>query len=85
MSLTILTLVPLLLLVGWLAAEFRGRTWVRVVTGFAALVAIAVMAFLWGRFMEAFKHTEFPLPHDSPAHSALMDTADQGATNNVTK
>ena len=82
MSLTFLTLVPLLLLIGWLIAEFRGRTWIRVVAGFAALAAVAIMAFLWGGFTEAFKHAEFPAPHDSPAQAAQMDAT---ATNSVTK
>jgi len=75
MSLTFLTLVPLLLLICWLVAEYRGRIGVRLATGFAALVTIAVMAFLWGGFFEAFKHAEFPVPHDSPADTAFMDAA----------
>jgi Domain of unknown function (DUF3854) len=29
------------------------------------------------------KHTEFPVPHDSPAQAAIMDAADQITTNDV--
>jgi len=85
MSLTFLTIIPLLMLVGWIVAEFRCQTWIRVVTGFAALVTIAVMAFLWGSFTEAFKHAEFPVPHDSPADAASMDAADKAGTNIVSR
>ena len=83
--LAILSLVPLVLVLAWLASEFRGRTFPRVALGIAALCSVAVMAFLWGAFMESFKHTEFPVPHDSPADTAIMDAADQAATNSVTK
>ena len=85
MSLTFLTLIPLLLLIIWVVAEFRGRVWIRITMGIATLVTIAVMAFLWGGFMEAFNHTEFPAPHDSPTQATLMDAADQSATNGVSK
>ena len=75
MSLTFLTLVPVMLMGCWLLAEFRSRTWVRVVAGIAAFVTIAIMAFLWGGFSEAYKHAEFLEPHDSPADRRLMDAA----------
>ena len=83
--LAILSLVPIVLVLAWLGAEFRGKTLSRVVLGIAALSSVAVMAFLWGTFMEGFKHTEFPVPHDSPADTAIMDAADKGATNTVNK
>jgi 4-amino-4-deoxy-L-arabinose transferase-like glycosyltransferase len=85
MSLTSLTIIPLLLLICWIVVEFRCRIWVRVVVGFAALVTVAVMAFLWGGFTEAFKHTEFPVPHDSPPDTTVMDAAEKSATNNVSR
>ncbi|MDB6067873.1 MAG: hypothetical protein JWR26_4081 [Pedosphaera sp.] len=83
MSLTLLTLVPLLFLIGWLVTELRGRTWIRIIAGLAALVTIAIMAFLWGGFVEAFKHAEFQVPHDSPAQAAQMDAADKSAANSA--
>jgi len=85
MSLTSLTIIPVLLLAGWVVAEFRCRTWIRVTVGFTALVAIAVVAFLWGSFTDAFKHAEFPVPHDSPADAAVMDAADKTVTNGVSR
>jgi hypothetical protein len=87
MSLTFLTLVPLLLLVCWLVAEFRGRTWLRVITGFGALITIAVMAFLWGGFLEAFKHAELPSPYDGSADTIFTNTVNTNSihTNSLTK
>jgi hypothetical protein len=79
------SLVPVVLVLAWLVAEFRGKTFPRVTLGIAALCSVAVMAFLWGAFVEGFKHTEFPVPHDSPAETTVMDAADEPTTNNVSK
>jgi 4-amino-4-deoxy-L-arabinose transferase-like glycosyltransferase len=83
--LTLLSFVPVLLVLAWLVAEVRGRRLVRVLTGLAALIFVAVVSFLWGGFAEAFKHTEFPVPHDSPADAAFMDGSSAGSTNSVSK
>jgi hypothetical protein len=80
-----LSLISIILVLAWLSSEFRGRTFSRVALGFAALCSVAVMAFLWGTFVEAFKHAEFPEPHDSPADTAIMDAAEKTETNSVTK
>ena len=80
----VLSLVPVLLLVCWVVAEFRGQTWSRLATGFLALIAVAVVSFLLGGFAEGFKHTEFPAPHDRLAREAFMNAA-ENATNNVIK
>ena len=85
MSLTSLTIIPILLLVGWIVVEFRCRTWIRIVIGFVALVTVAVMAFLWGGFTEAFKHAEFPEPHDSAADTAAMHAAENSDTNSLSR
>jgi len=83
--LILFTLVPILLVAMWLLAEFRGRTWIRVAAGLVAMILVAITAYLWGGFGEAFKHTEFPVPHDSPADAAFMDATDKGATNTLSK
>jgi|GEM_PF-3856623 len=85
MPLIFLTLVPILLLIGWLVAEFQARTKVRVIMGLVALLTVAVVAFFWGGFAEAFKHAQFLVPHDSSAQAAEMNAADKAATNSVTK
>src|SRR5215472_2662125 len=78
MSLPFLTLIVLLAVLGaWLAAEFRGRVRVRIITGFIVLVTVAIAAFIWGRFVEALGHLEFLEPHDSPAQTSLMDTGER--------
>jgi 4-amino-4-deoxy-L-arabinose transferase-like glycosyltransferase len=80
------TFVPLLLVVVWLVAEFRSRTRVRVVSGLAALVFVAVVAFLWGGFANAVNHMEFLEPHDSKANTAFMDAAtNTSGTNSLNK
>jgi hypothetical protein len=83
MSLTVLSIIPLLLLIGWIVAEFRGRRMTRILFGLGALASIAVMAFLWGGFVEGFSHAEFFEPHDSAADTG-MDTA-TNETNTVTR
>ncbi len=83
--LTLLSVVPILLVVAWLVAEVRGRIRTRVIAGLAALVFVAVVAFLWGGFTEGLQHLKVPEPHDSPADAALMDAADKAATNSVNK
>jgi hypothetical protein len=83
--LTILSLIPIFLVLAWLATEFRSKTFPRVSLGIAALCSVAVMAFLWGTFVEGLKHTEFPVPHDSPADTAIMDAANKATTNRVSK
>ncbi len=86
MSLTLLTLILLIVaFVGWLAAEFRGRIWVRIIAGFGVFFVVAVMAFIWGRFAEGFSHAEFLEPHDSQAQTAQMDAADKSATNKLSR
>ena len=85
MSMTLLTIVPLVLLLCWICAEFRSRTWVRVAVGVVAFLSIAVVAFFWGSFSEGMKHAEFLVPHDSPADAAFMDAAAQVITNEVNK
>lgn len=75
--LTLLTLIPIVLVIIWLVAEFRGRTRMRVAAGLAALVFVAVLAFLWGGFVNALGHMDFLEPHDSKTDAAFMD----GATN----
>ena len=83
--LAILSLVSIVLVLAWLIAEFRGKTLSRVALGIAALSTVAVMAFLWGTFVEGFKHTEFPAPHDGPSDTAIMAPANKAATNSVNK
>ena len=86
MALSTLTLIILLLvMVAWMAAEFRGGIRIRIATGLAALVLVAVMAFFWGRFAEAFSHWEFLEPHDSPGQTAQMDNTEKSATNNLSR
>jgi nitrogen fixation-related uncharacterized protein len=85
MSLTSLTIIPLLLLIGWIVVEFRCRTWIRIVVGFVALVTVAVMAFLWGGFAEAFNHSELPGPYSGQADTAAMDAAGKSGTNTVSR
>jgi len=83
--LALLSLIPIVLVLAWFASEFRGKTLSRVTLGMAAFCSVAVVAFLWGMFMEAFRHTEFPEPHDSPSDRVIVDTANQPATNSVSK
>jgi hypothetical protein len=83
--LTLLSVIPVLLVSAWLVAETKGRTLSRILTGLAAIVAVAIVAFLWGGFAEAFRHAEFPIPHDSAADTALMERASIGGTNSVSK
>jgi len=84
--LTLFTFVPIALVIVWLVAEFRGRTRVRVVAGLAALVFVAVVAFLWGGFANAVSHMEFFEPHDSKADAAFMDAAtNTSGTNSLSK
>jgi hypothetical protein len=78
--LTLLSVIPILLVFAWLIAETKGG-----LTGLAALVVAAIIAFLWGGFAEAFRHTEFPAPHDRAADTALMEGTSVGGTNNVIK
>jgi 4-amino-4-deoxy-L-arabinose transferase-like glycosyltransferase len=84
MSLTLLTIILLFLLIGWIVVEFRCRTWIRIVVGFIALVAVAVMAFLWGGFTEAFKHAEFP-DGGGLTDKQAMDAAEKSGTNTVSR
>ena len=83
--LTLLSLVPILLVILWLVAEVRGRTRARVIAGLAALISVGVVAFLWGGFAEGLLHMEFPEPHDSPADAALMDAAEKAGTNSMSR
>jgi hypothetical protein len=84
--LTFFTFVPIALVIIWLVAEFRGRMRVRVVAGFAALVFVAVVAFLWGGFANAVSHMDFPEPHDSKADAAFMDAAtNTSGTNSLSR
>ena len=83
--LTLLTILPVLLLIGWIIAEFRCRTRTRLALGLAMLIATAIMAFLWGGFTEAFSHAEFLEPHDSPGQTAAMDAAEKSGTNDISK
>jgi hypothetical protein len=83
--LTLLSVVPILLVFVWLVAETKGHKLSRVLTGLAALVTVAIVAFLWGGFAEAFRHTEFPVPHDSAADTALMEGTNVAATNSVSR
>jgi NADH:ubiquinone oxidoreductase subunit 6 (subunit J) len=84
--LTFFTFVPIALVIVWLVAEFRGRTRVRVVAGLAALVFVAVVAFLWGGFANAVSHMDFPEPHDSKADAAFMDAAtNTSGTNSLSR
>ncbi|MFZ4780655.1 MAG: hypothetical protein ACOYM3_35320 [Terrimicrobiaceae bacterium] len=72
--LTFFTFVPIALVIVWLVAEFRGRTRVRVVAGFAALVFVAV------------GHMDFPEPHDSKTDAAFMDAAtNTSGTNSLSR
>lgn len=71
--LALLSVVPLLLVAAWMVFELRSGTRSRVVLGLAALCAVAVTAFMWGRFVEGFKQTTFPVPHESPIDAARMD------------
>ena len=84
--LTFFTFVPIVLVIVWLVAEFRGRTRVRVVAGLAALVFVAVVAFLWGGFANAVSHMDFLDPHDSKADAAFMDAAtNTSGTNSLSR
>ena len=70
----IFAVVPIALVIVWLVAEFRGRTRVRVVAGFAALVFVAV------------GHMDFPEPHDSKTDAAFMDAAtNTSGTNSLSR
>jgi hypothetical protein len=84
MSLTVLSIIPLLLLIGWIVAELRGGKLIRVLFGMGAMASIAVMAFLWGVAVESFSHAEFFEPHDSAADTARMDAA-ANETNTMTR
>jgi phosphoglycerol transferase MdoB-like AlkP superfamily enzyme len=68
----ILSFIPLVLVAVWLIAEVRGRLLTRLVAGFAALIALAVVAFLLGAFAEGMRHTVFPVPHDAPSETNTM-------------
>jgi len=83
--LRLLSFIPVLLVFAWLFAEMKGRKSLRIVVGLAALVAVAIVAFLWGGFAEALGHMEFLVPHDSPADTALMEGASGGDTNSASK
>ena len=80
--LSILSLIPAGLILAWLISEFRGRTSSRVTLGLAAISTVAVMAFFWGRFIGAFVHMEFPVPHDLPSDPGGMEAAGKAADNN---
>lgn len=86
MSLTLLTLILLFAaFAGWLTAEFRGRIWVRILAGFLLFLVVAVMGFIWGRFVEGVRHAQFFEPRDSSAQTAQMDAAERSATNNLSR
>jgi hypothetical protein len=76
-----LSLIPAGLIAAWLISEFRGRTSARVALGLAAILSVAVMAFFWGRFIEAFIHMEFLVPHDRPPDPVGMEAAGKAADN----
>jgi hypothetical protein len=78
------SIVPILLVIAWLVAEARCQRRTRVIAGFAALIFVGIVAFLWGGFAEALQKMQFPEPHDSPADTAIMDAADK-ATNKISK
>lgn len=62
----LLSIFPIFLTVIWIIAEFRWSIRIRIATGIAALVSVAVVAFLWGSFVYALRHMDFPVPGDGP-------------------
>ena len=84
MPLIVLSIIPLLFIIGWIIAGLRGGKLMRVLLGFGALASVAVMAFLWGCFVEGFGRAEFFEPHDSAADTARMEAATNVA-NTVTR
>ena len=62
----ILSIVPIVLTALWIIAEFRWSIRIRIATGIAALVSLAVIAFLCGSFVYALRHMDFPVPSDGP-------------------
>jgi hypothetical protein len=81
----IFSIAPIVLVLAWMFAEFRGGKSTRVVLGIAAIAGVAVMAFCWGTFLGEFKHAEFPVPHDSPIDTAIMNGTNEVATNSAAK
>ena len=79
--LILVTLVPVVLIVAWIATEYRGKTLSRLLLGTAALISLAIAAFMWGSFAEAFSRVRFPVPHDAPGNDDPVDvTVEVGYT-----
>lgn len=73
--LILVTLMPVALIVAWIATEYRGKTLSRLLLGTAALISLAIAAFMWGSFAEAFSSVRFPVPHDAPDNDDPFDVA----------
>jgi hypothetical protein len=73
--LILVTLMPVVLIVAWIATEYRGKTMSRLLLGTAALMSLAIAAFMWGSCAEAFSSVRFPVPHDAQDNDDPFDVA----------